>query len=374
MSAPSSPLHVVIIGAGPAGLATAFCLSRRKIGYTLLERGTNVVAALRKVDPDMTLLSPSRLSRLPYMAHDAKEPAYMTFREMVEALERYQEQHDIEVVTDARVTSVERNGSGFVVAFRDAKGESHTVKGSHVVNATGIISAPRLPDNFDPDRCSFQWLHSLDTRASDLAAARRLLVVGGGASATEVIERWLDVRQPDDHAWLSLRSPLIAVPHWIFGIDVHYLVWLPEQAPASLVGWRAGRLHEPMTGRDAVRAIGRGIITRAPAVSAYEGKGVTFSDGSRLEPDLVVFATGFRYSTEHLDDLIDFDPDGRPLVRNCESARTPGLFLMGFRFGRTFASPYIRGIARDAEYLARRIAKNGEWRMENGEWRIEGEE
>ncbi|MBD0326806.1 MAG: hypothetical protein ICV68_10255 [Pyrinomonadaceae bacterium] len=55
----------------------------------------------------------------------------------------------------------------------------------------------------------------------------------------------------------------------------------------------------------------------------------------------------------------DYDPDQRPLVKNCDSTRTRGLYLLGYRFGRTFASPYLRGIARDARYVANRIAREG---------------
>ena len=39
-----------------------------------------------------------------------------------------------------------------------------------------------------------------------------------------------------------------------------------------------------------------------------------------------------------------------------ESTRARGLYLLGYRFGRTFASPYLRGIARDAAYVAGQIA------------------
>ena len=95
-----------------------------------------------------------------------------------------------------------------------------------------------------------------------------------------------------------------------------------------------------------------------PAVRGYQNGTVEFKDGRSVQPDLIVFAIGFSYASEHLRNVVDLDGDGRPLVKKCESTRSPGVFMLGFRFGRTFASPYLRGIARDAEYVADRIASH----------------
>jgi putative flavoprotein involved in K+ transport len=298
------------------------------------------------------------------MKRRVTEPNYLPFNDLVKELELYTKQHQIEVVPDATVITVERRETGFTIFFRTSGGAKHSIDATQVINATGIITHPQLPKTFNPAESSFRWLHSLDTRPDDLAKSRNLLVVGGGASAAEVLERWLEVRQPGDKAWLSVRSSLRAFPHWICGIDIHYLVWLPEQLPVCLFGWRTGRLHEPMTGLAVTRAICKRIINRVPGVSRYERESVLLSDGRRLQPDLVVFATGFRYETQHLNGLLEFDPDGRPLVRNCESTRTRGLYLLGYRFGRTFASPYLRGIRRDAEYIASRIAQSRKAQVE----------
>ena len=358
MSQASEHTLVVVIGAGPAGLAAAECLQKRGNRCVVLEAGPKLAAALRRVDPEMRLLSPTSLSLLPDMKRRVNEPDYLPFNDLVRELELYTEQHHLEVVSGATVISVVRTEGGFKVSYETTEGAKQSIDVTHVVNATGIISHPQLPESFRPNEVSFRWLHSLDTRADDLNKSRNLLVVGGGASAAEVLERWLEVRGSEDTAWLSVRSSLRVFPHWICGIDIHYFVWLPEQLPASLLGWRAGRLHEPMTGLTVSRAIRKRIITRVPGVARYEGDCVVLADGKRLQPDLVVFATGFRYETQHLDGLLEFDPDGRPLVRNCESTRTKGLYLLGYRFGRTFASPYVRGVARDAEYVASRIAQS----------------
>jgi putative flavoprotein involved in K+ transport len=277
----------------------------------------------------------------------------------VAALERYQTKHDIQLIPNAKVMSVAFEGGRFAVHYQTSSGEPRIAEGSHVINGTGIISHPSLPTDFDPPLCSFRWMHSLNVRTDDLKSAGALLVVGGGQSATEVLERWLHVCDPNAKAWISMRSPMRAVPHRVLGIDFHYLIWLPEHLPSQLVGSFIARFREPMVGFSVSRAIRRGRILRLPAVATYHGSEVVFADGQSLQPDLVVFATGFQYAADHLGDLVARRPDGTLLVRNCESMRTRNLFVLGLRFGRTLASPYLRGIARDAKYVAALIAERG---------------
>jgi hypothetical protein len=88
----------------------------------------------------------------------------------------------------------------------------------------------------------------------------------------------------------------------------------------------------------------------------FAGPAPVTVDGQRLEPDLVVFATGFEYALDHVRHLVTTGARG-PRLRDCESADTPGLYFLGFRQCRTFASAYLRGIARDARAVAARIAR-----------------
>lgn len=348
---------VAIIGGGPAGLAVAACLARENIKYTLLERGPAILAALRRIDPEMMLLSPAGFSRLPGMNLEFPRSSYISFQTFVEALDKYSQEQRIAVVTRAEVKQVSRTQNRFEVRWQNADGAVRELYAHYVVNATGIITTPCLPTTFDPSTCSVPWKYSIDTRGSDLASVGHLLVVGGGASAAEVLDRWLEVRKEDSHAWLSLRSRLLAFTNPILGFDIHYWIWLPEQLPSRLLGWRAARIPEGMNGTQVLPAIKKGLISSVSEIAKYSDDSVVTTDGQRLQPDLVVFATGFRYAAEHLADLLNYDPDGRPRVCCCESTQTPGLFLLGYKFGRTFASPYIRGIARDAKYVAGRVAQ-----------------
>jgi len=348
--------ETVILGAGPAGLAAAYCLARRGRPYLLLEQGAQEGAALRRLDPEMALVSPAPLSRLPEMESLEGEAPYIAIGRYLELLERYCRQHGLAVTYGARVERVERQGDGFAVVYRDEAGASRSVAARFVVNATGVISTPVLPAGFDPAATTIPWCHSREIRREALAASRRLLIVGGGISADEVAVTWLQVRRPGERAWLSLRSPLWTAPRYLLGIDVHYWIWLIEQAPIVPWVWRKFQTN-PILGATLPGAICRGDMLRVPQVAAYHGDRVELAGGEEIAPDRIVFATGFSYSTPHLGSLFRWPDGGRPRVRRCESLDAPGLFLLGIHFGRTFASPYLRGIARDAEYVARRIAR-----------------
>ena len=123
--------------------------------------------------------------------------------------------------------------------------------------------------------------------------------------------------------------------------------WLPLD-PAGF--------QDPTIGFVTRRARKAGTIEDVPGIRLYEAGGVETTDGARIEPDLVVFATGFRYALDHLEEVIEMDARGWPKVAGCESRSAPGLYLLGLRQCRSLASAYLRGIARDARAVVARIA------------------
>ena len=341
--------HVVIVGGGVAGLATAAYLGERGVPCTVLERGDVPFAGLRQLDPEMQLLTPPAFSRMPGMP--ARFGDYEKFGEVVRQFEAWRAARGLGVVTGASVERIARDGAGFVVTYN----AGHTLAATHVVNATGIIAHPQLPADMHYARA---WQHSLTVRTPDLAAARRLVVVGAGMSAAEVLERWLEVRAPDAHAWLSTRKRVVAAPQKVLGLDIHWWLWGPELFPGRFLGRRIGPERDLVIGRSIVRALRDRTITQVPQVARYEHDALVFAGGARVEPDLLVLATGYRYATEHLRDLVDLDERGHPIVdRHSASTREPNLYVLGLRFGRSVASSAIRGIRRDAEHVAARIAR-----------------
>jgi putative flavoprotein involved in K+ transport len=283
----------------------------------------------------------------------AFEPAgrRATFAELVTALDRFRDDHQLVVTTGHAVTTVDRDGAGFVV--RTASGGAF--EATHVINATGLATSPRFPDDVDRGALKMRSMHSIDVRRAHVADSRRLLVVGAGASAADVFAHWLAVRRPDDRAWIAVRSEVRSMRSSLLGIDLHYWLWPFEHLPGRPLGPKVTP-KDAMWGREIHRAIDRGDIT-AVKTTRFDATRVTLADGTVLEPDLIVFATGFRHDTRHLGDLIQRDANDWPIVRRNESLTTPGVFVLGARYARNLASSFLRGIAHDAERVAARIAR-----------------
>lgn len=104
---------------------------------------------------------------------------------------------------------------------------------------------------------------------------------------------------------------------------------------------------------DAVRAGKVGIVA---AVEAFEGGEVVLADGTRIAPDAVIAATGYRRALEPLVGHLNvLDDRGRPVAHGPRSPReAPGLYFTGFT---NPISGMFRELAIDAEKIARRIAR-----------------
>lgn len=339
--------EVIVIGGGPGGIACAAALRRRGIGVIVLEAGDRSLAALRGVDPDMRLVSPARLSRLAGMNELDGAETYLRVGDWIERATAYARRQGVAIETGREVIAVRRDGRELIVVT--TRGE---LRAGHVVDASGQLRWPRLPDGFDPAATDLRWVHARDLRTADLAAAHHLLIVGGRTSAAETLRSWLRVRPLGGQAWLSRRTRHLVTPHRILGIDVHYWVWPLEQVPLP-----AGRRPpHPLTFGGVLLGVRwRRHVHAVGEITRWSRHSVTVGD-TALAPDLIVFATGYRHAAPHLGDLVERHPDGEPRLDACRSRIASGLWLLGVPGARTAASAFLRGIAADAEHVAAQIA------------------
>ena len=100
---------VVVVGGGPAGLATSAELRRRGVEHVVLERGDTVGYSWANLYDSMTLHTGKHLSHLPRMAFGRHVPLFPSRRDFVEYLQRYVEVLELPVETHRNVTGIERH-------------------------------------------------------------------------------------------------------------------------------------------------------------------------------------------------------------------------------------------------------------------------
>jgi putative flavoprotein involved in K+ transport len=127
----------------------------------------------------------------------------------------------------------------------------------------------------------------------------------------------------------------------------------PRVGPATTL---AERHQSPIFDDGFVDSVKTGRIEIVAAVEGFDGDDVLLADGSRVQPDAVIAATGYRRGLEPLvGHLGVLDDKGTPLVTGGrQHASAPGLFFTGYR---TELSGQMRLMRFDARSIARALTK-----------------
>ncbi|MEU4795303.1 NAD(P)/FAD-dependent oxidoreductase [Streptomyces sp. NPDC023327] len=374
------PRHpVYVIGGGPGGLAVAAALRARGVRAVVLEKSGHVGASWRGHYDRLHLHTTRRLSALPGLAMPRAFGRWVSRDNLVRYLEKYAEHHRLDVVTGVEVTGLERTADGTGWLLRATGGRELT--GSAVVVATGHNHTPRLPDWPGRDTYRGELLHAADYRAPAPFAGKDVLVVGVGNTGAEIAVDLVEggaarVRLAVRTAPHIVRRSTAGWPAQLTGI-------LCRRLPAALVDrlavpfarisvpdLSAHGLPRPDTGlysrarqgaipvQDVglIDAVRKGRVEPVAAVESFEDGKVVLADGSRIEPDAVIAATGYRRALEGLvGDLGVLDARGRPTAHGRRTPkRAPGLYFTGFT---NPISGMLRELSRDAEKIARAIAR-----------------
>ncbi len=369
----TAPLAVVIIGAGPAGLATAACLKQRNVDALVVEAGPSLANSWRNHYDRLHLHTVKQQSNLPGLPFAKELPRYVSRADFVAYLESYAARFSIVPRTGEAVRRVGVADGGFVVESARA-----LYRARALVVATGYSRLPnpeRLPEQ---ERFQGPVLHSSRYRNGDPFAGQRVLVVGAGNTGAEIA---LDLAERGAKPILAVRAPVNVVPRDLLGMPIQLTSIRLRNLPLKLadgIGRLASRLafgnlarlgfpRPPMGPISAIKlrrriplidvgtiaAIKRGAIAVKPGVARLTETGAEFADGSAAELDAVVLATGFRAA---LEDFVAIpgvlDDSGSPRDWS-GGAACPNLFFVGYEIVPT---GHLREIAIRAEAVAAEIA------------------
>jgi len=344
---PARSVHVLIIGAGQAGLGVAYWLRRiTGLEVQIIERAAVGNSWLERWD-SLRLFTPRRFSSLPGMRFPAGE-GFPTKLEVAEYLRCYAERFRLPVETGHEVRRLRQSGGVFC-----AETNRDDIRARHVVLAGGPFARPYLPPaSRNLDDAVFQ-LHSRDYRRPADIPEGEVVVVGGNSAAQLAVE----LGHTHPVTMVSPRPPWF-LPTTLLGVDLYWWLYLTgtlnARTSAPVSRYVRGR-GDAIIGTDLRRQVQAGRIRLlTQRVIGATGRNLALADRSHVPAPNVLWCTGYRADLEWMDLPGALDASGKPVHRRGASP-VPGLHWMGLPWQTRLNSSIIGGVDRDAHTTATRI-------------------
>jgi hypothetical protein len=356
----TEPHECIVVGAGPAGLATLKTLRDAGINALALEREDDVGGnwyfgrSSSSVYQSTHLISSKRFTEFPGFPMPDDFPAYPSHRQFLQYVRSYADRFRLR--DQIRFQSALRQAipveDGWRLEFDD--GRSPLVCRNLVI-ATGNYWCPRLPKL--EGQFSGRILHSREYKSPDQVRDKSVVVIGNGNTGCDIA---VEAGHAARKVVLSIREGRYLMPKFLFGLPADQVgdwtfKWrLPRWLRAAM-SWfpmhiavgpleHAGlprpkhKLFErqPVMNPLLPQAIGHGRVSVAPPVERLDGDEVVFSDGSRAAADLVICATGYQLRLPFLaPDAVPWDGDHPRLSLNIFPPDRGNLFFTGMIEPRT---------------------------------------
>ena len=312
----------VVIGAGQAGLSASYHLKRRGLAHVVLDADAAPGGAWQHRWDSLTMQDVHGIAALP----DSDSPGAPDGRAnaVVPAyFGDYERTYDLPVVRPVRVDRVESVGDLLVVHAGDRTWTTRTV-----VNATGTWTQPHLP--YYPGIADFrgEQLHTVSYPGPDHFRGLRVVVVGGGASAVQLLGEIAPVAA--DTLWVTRRAPVWRTDEFNPDRGREAVALVEERVrrglpPASVVSVTGLALREQERPAELL-----GAYERHPMFSRIEPDGVRRSDGTLWPADVILWATGFRPAIGHLAPLHLRSDRGGIQLDGTTAVADPRVQLVGY--------------------------------------------
>lgn len=314
---------IAIIGAGPVGISVARALKLKGIAFDQFEADTAVGGNWRHgVYASAHIISSRKTTEFPDYPMPSHYPDFPSAQQMLDYLTDYACHYKLmeHIRFNTLVEYVEPCDND-LWNVRLSTGEISTYEGIVVCN--GHHWDRRWPTY--PGQFTGEMIHSKDYKNSDQLKGRRVLVIGGGNSACDIVA---EAARVSSSAHLSLRRGYWFLPKTFYGAPTAELiktimpVWMQRIYIAALLKVAVGDYrnyglmkpdhklfeHHPTINTELLHYLKHGRITPHQDVKRFDGRVVEFADGAREEFDLIVCGTGFNVSLPFLaPDVVEVD-------------------------------------------------------------------
>jgi hypothetical protein len=367
------PEDILVIGAGPAGLATSACLRREGLAHEVLEREGQIASAWHRHYDRLHLHTTKTYSGLPMMPWPKAAPRYPSREQVVQYLQAYAAEHHIAPRLGIAVHAVERTGDHFTVNTN-----AGVMTPRIVVMATGYNGVPKLPSIPGLDSFHGSAIHAGVYKNAAPYRGKNTLVVGCGNSGAEIA---LDLAERGVDVAMVVRGPVHVVPRDLLGRPIQHTNVLLSHLPLRLrdaiamgtIGLAVGDLSQwgivrpavgpnrmieesgrfPILDIGTIAMVKQGRIRVVPAVEEILPDRVRFAGGVLHRFEAIIFATGYSPGLDKVVKGFETIADGRGKPnRFAEETAIFGLYFVGFRNPPTGA---LREISLEAPRVARSL-------------------
>ena len=343
----ASSYDVVVIGGGQAGLAMGYFLKQQGRNFVILDAADSIGSAWRARWESLTLFTPRRYNSLPGLPFPGDPDGYPNRDEVIAYLEQYAATFEFPIQLSSPVRRLTAEGGHFVLEV-----EGRTSTADQVVVATGPFQAPYVPEVASRLAPEVFQTHSIGYGKPSDVPQGTVLVVGGGNTGFQIAKELSSTHQ----VYLSFGSRQTPLPQRFLGRDLFW--WLTTSrlfntTVESRLGKRI-KTRETLIGSSPRELRRRYGVELKPRVVDASERTVKFDDGSELEVDSVIWATGYRPDYSWIE-LPVFEEDGR-LRHRRGVTDLPGLYFLGLTWQHTRGSALLGWVKDDAEFIAEQIA------------------
>lgn len=297
-------IGIVVIGAGQAGLSSAYHLHRHGFepdrDFVTFDQYEGPGGAWQFRWPSLTLATANRVHDLPGMKlEDALDVGAAQKVQAAEAVPQYYaayERHfDLRIHRPVKVAVVCDRGERLRVET-----DAGIFSARGLINATGTWETPYIPDYPGRERFKGRQLHTRDYRTAEEFAGKHVVVVGAGISAIQLLD---EISRVTSTSWVTRREP-----------EFRHGPFTPEDGRAAVARVEE-RVRRGLPAASVVSVTGipvtpaveemrkRGVLTRLPMFAEITEDGVRWADGTEKRADVILWCTGFRSSLDHLAPL-----------------------------------------------------------------------
>lgn len=357
MAAQTERFETVIIGGGQAGLATGYHLARQGRSFVILDASERIGDPWRRRWDSLRLYSPAKYDGLPGMPFPAPRASFPTAHEMGDYLEAYADRLELPVRTSTAVDALWKEGDRYVVTAG-----AETYEADNAVVASGVMQEPHVP-SFAPELDPrIRQLHSNDYRNPSQLQKGAVLVVGASHSGADIA-----YESAAEHTTILSGPDTGQIPASVetrrgrAGFRVLFFLGTHLLTMDTPVG-RKMRPHIRHGGAPLLRYRRKELLAagvervHARMAGVQDGLPV-LEDGRVLDVQNVIWCTGFRRDFSWIKIPYEVGDDGYPVQYRGVVGSSPGLYFVGMLFLHSFASMLIAGTGRDAERVAKHIAR-----------------